>query len=404
MMKGWLRLRSRTWLTAIAGGALAIVLLLAFWPRPEAVDLGEVSLKAMSVSIDEQARTRVHDPYLVSLPMSGRLLRLEADPGDSVIAGETVIARVAPASPGLLDARSREQAAASIRGAQAAVNLARAEVRAAGARLDAARADLRRSEALAGKGLISEATLERSAEEARSAEAGLSAAEAGVRLRDAELSSAQAFAKSFLDGRSADKGAPLIAPVSGQVLRIMQDSEVVMTAGSPILEIGDVAGDLEIICELLSADAVQVRPGMRVVIEDWGGEVPLEGRVARVEPSGFTKFSALGVEEQRVNVIISFTSPASERPTLGAGFRVEAKIVVWEDEAALTAPSAALFRVQDRWSVFVVEGGRAREKTVEVGRNNGIDAEILGGLKEGEWVIVHPADTMKAGRSVTARR
>lgn len=403
-MTGWLRFRSRTWLTAIAGGGLAIVLLLAFWPQSEEVDLGEVSVKAMSVSIDEQARTRVHDPYLVSLPLSGRLLRIEVEPGDAVVAGKTVIARVTPASPGLLDARSREQAAASIRGAQAAVNLARAERDAASARVEAARAALRRSKALSERGLLSEAALERADEEGRRAEAGLSAAEAGVRLREAELASAQAFSKSFLDGRSADRGAPLIAPVSGQVLRVMQDSEAVMSAGSPILEIGDVAGDLEVICELLSADAVQVLPGMRVVIDDWGGEAPLEGRVARVEPSGFTKFSALGVEEQRVNVIISFTSPVSERPTLGAGFRVEAKIVVWEDDAALTAPSAALFRVDDGWSVFVVEGGRARERSVEVGRNNGIDAQILGGLKEGDRVIVHPADTLKAGRTVTARR
>jgi HlyD family secretion protein len=403
-MKAPTNLRSRQWLTILAGIGLALGLVVAFWPRPADVDMAIVERKAMSVTIDEQARTRVRDPYVVSLPLSGRLLRVEAEPGDRVVAGKTVVARVAPAAPGLLDMRSREQASAAIRASEAAVRLARAELQASVARRDRAAAALERARVLGARGLVSDAALDAAREEAEAATASVSAGEASVRLREAELAGARALIASFRNGEGGEVGAPLLAPVSGQILRVLQDSEAVMPAGAAILEIGDVAGDLEVVCELLSADAVRVRPGMRVIIDDWGGDKPLEGEVIRVEPSGFTKFSALGVEEQRVNVVIRFTSPAAVREGLGAGFRVEARVVIWESASALVLPSAGLFRTGPGWAVFVLEGGRVRERPVEVGRNNGVDAEILGGLTEGERIVVHPPESLREGRSVRERR
>ena len=224
-------------------------------------------------------------------------------------------------------------------------------------------------------------------------------------MRTAELDTARA--RLLAPKEEGDPGSSELvirSPVSGQVLRVMQESETVLGAGAPIISIGDPANDLEILTELLSTDAVQVRPGARVMIEDWGGEGDLEGVVDRVEPYGFTKISALGVEEQRVNVIIDFTGPKEKRTGLGHGFRVDVRIVVWEDDQALVAPSSTLFRDDGDWAVFVVEKGRARKRKVKIGRNNGLQAQITDGLVEGETVVEYPGERLSDDGLVAQRR
>ena len=196
---------------------------------------------------------------------------------------------------------------------------------------------------------------------------------------------------------------PLRAPITGRILQVFQKSETTVAAGQSILEIGDISHDLEVIAELLSTDAVQVHAGNRVLVDHWGGETPLEGIVERVEPWGFTKYSALGVEEQRVNTIIRFTTPLEERNALGHGYRVEAQIVVWEDDDALIVPSSALFRSGGDWAVFVADGGKARETPVSIVQNNSIDAAISGGLDAGTPVILYPGTGISDGRHVRAR-
>jgi HlyD family secretion protein len=203
---------------------------------------------------------------------------------------------------------------------------------------------------------------------------------------------------------TSDEPIPLTAPVSGRILQVMQESATTLSAGTPIMEIGDIANDLEIVTELLSTDAVRVSPGDRVVIARWGGPGTLSGVVERVEPWGFTKFSALGVEEQRVKAIIGFSEPRERREKLGHGFRVETEIVIWEAEDALTVPSSALFREDGGWAVLAVEDGRARLRTVEVGHNNGELAEILGGVEAGEQIVLYPGPGLEDGASVQRRQ
>jgi len=320
-----------------------------------------------------------------------------------------------PAPPEALDARSREQAEASVDAALAAVRLARSELNAALADRDLAQTQYDRFKELAPLAATQE-RVDQAERELRAANAAVESAKSSISLREAELARARAQLISFSEtpplsqlpeGDIDDEFqnfVPITAPISGQVLRVIQESEMTLQAGAPILEIGNVSNDLEIVVELLSTDAVQVKPGARVIIEDWGGGEPLEGIVSRVEPGGFTKFSALGVEEQRVNAIVQFKTPRNQRERLGHGYRVETRIVIWEDEDALTVPSASLFRDGAGWAVFAVEGGRARLKPVEVVRNNGTQAAIAAGLSAGEKIILYPGPAIKDGSGVTRRK
>ena len=402
---------SRTVLTVFAVAVVAGAGWIAFRPQPMLVDLAEVSRGAMQVTIDEEGRTRVHDPYIVSTPVAGRLMRVRVDPGDPVTRGETVVAQMRPTNPAALDVRTRAQALAAVSAAEAALRVAQADLNAAMAENDLAQTDLDRTRQLAESGTAAPAALDRARSAARAASARLDTAEAAMSVREAEVANARAQLIGFDDqllagaiGEGTSDDIPLYAPIDGRILRIIQQSETVLPAGAPVMEIGDITSDLEVVVDLISSDAVQVREGDRVLIEDWGGPVILDGRVARIDPFGFTRFSALGVEEQRVGVTVVFESPEEDRGSLGHGFRVEARIVVWEEQDALIVPASALFRNGDGWAVFRVDEGRAVQRAVEIGRMNGIEAEVLGGLEDGETVVIYPSAGLQDGMKVAPRQ
>ncbi|MFV1877117.1 MULTISPECIES: efflux RND transporter periplasmic adaptor subunit [Nioella] len=403
------RRRSRLPLTLGAIVIVAGALTAAFWPQPTLVDLGTVTRGPMMQTIDEEGRTQVRDAYVVSTPVAGRLLRVEVEPGDPVTRGETQVAVMEPLNPAALDISSREQARAAVAAAEAALRVAQADRNAALANQELAQADLERTRTLAASGTVSQAALDRAERAARADDATVDTAEAAIAMREADLDIAQARLISFDDqglwGAIAndDHAIPLMAPADGTILQVIQQSETTLGAGTPIMEIGNIEGDLAVSVALLSTDAVQVSPGDRVIIENWGQPVPLPGVVTRIDPFGTTQYSALGVQEQRVNVQVDFTGPGEDREGLGHGFRVELRIVVWEDENALIVPSAALFRASGGWAVFVVENGTAITRAVEIGHNNGIEAEVLSGLSENETVILYPSAALSEGHSVAQR-
>ncbi|WP_375573255.1 HlyD family efflux transporter periplasmic adaptor subunit [Ahrensia marina] len=402
--------RSRRILTTIVALLIAGALTAAFWPRPTMVDLGEVTRGPMMVTIDEEGRTRVAEAYIVSTPVAGRLQRVQVDPGDPVVRGETVVALMLPTNPAALDVRTREQAQAAVQAAEAALRVARADRNAAIANRDLAQAELSRGEQLAVQQIVSQAALDRARQNLRVSEASVETAVAAIAVREADLANARAQLIGFEDqglataiGNPRSDDIPLYAPADGRILRIMQQSETTLPAGAPIMEIGDVEGELEVVVDLISSDAVQVETGNQVIIDDWGGPSVLAGEVRRIDPFGITQFSALGVEEQRVPVTVALTGPPEDRRALGHGYRVEARIVVWQDDEALRVPSSALFRTGDDWSVFVAENGRAELRTIQIDRNNGIIAEVLDGLAPEDQVVLYPSAAIADGVSIAER-
>lgn len=398
--------KSRNVLMVGVAALVAMALVAAFWPQPTEVDLGTVERGAMRLTVDEEARTQVRDPYVVSTPIAGHLLRVDLQPGDRVIQGETIVARMLPTNPAALDIRTREQARAAIDSARAALRVAEADLNKARSDRDLAQTALERTRKLFEQGNVSQAALERAESAMRSAQAMVDTARAAISMRVADLNNAEANLISFDNigqARSASEAIDLPSPITGVVLRVIRESETILPAGTPVLEIGDTANDLEVVVELLSSDAVRVAVGDPVEIDNWGGEDVLRGTVARIEPFGFTKFSALGVEEQRVNAVIRFTDPPEIRAGLGHGFRVEARIIVWQNEDALIVPSSALFRHETGWAVFVARAGRAVLTPVEAGRNNGIRAQILDGLMDGDEVVLYPSATLVDGARITPR-
>lgn len=404
------RKRSRWGLGLVAVGVIGAALLAAFWPRAIPVDLAQVVKGDLTITINEDGRTRVHEAYVVATPVAGRLLRVGVEPGDAVIQDETVIARMLPTNPSVLDVRTREQARAAVTAAEAALRVARADLNKATADLALAESDLSRAETLVKNERVSAAALDRAKREARVAQAVVDRAEAAISVRTAELSNAQAKLIGFDDRGMASAIAantteeiPLFAPATGRVLQVIQQNETTLSAGAPILEIGDIDGGLEIVAELLSSDAVKATVGDRVEIDKWGGDTPLRGSVDRIDPLGFTKFSALGVEEQRVNVVIAFDDPGATQGRLGHGYRVEVRIVIQEEKDVLIAPTSALYRTLDGWAVFVVENGRISERAVTVSASDGIASSIADGLSEGDAIVAYPSAGLAAGDRVKAR-
>jgi len=389
----------------LVGGALAA----AFWPKPTMVDIGEVTRGTMQLTIDEEGRTRVRDAYIVSTPVAGQLQRVEVQPGDPVIRGETIVAHMRPTNPVALDVRTREQAQSAVTAAEAALRLARADLNAALANRDLADTELTRTEQLVERGISSDAALDRARQSARVMQANVDTAEAAISMREAEITNAQAQLIGFDDPRlaaaigTASDDIPLYAPADGRILRVIQQSETTLSAGAAIMEIGNIENDLEVVVDLLSTDAVQVAVGDPVTIVDWGGPVDLTGEVIRVDPFGITQFSALGVEEQRVNAVIAFVGPTGDYAGLGHGFRVETHIIVWQAEDTMIVPASALFRRRDGWAVFVVVDGLAQLRAIEIGPNNGIEAQVTGGLSEGDRVILYPSSGLTEGMSVAER-
>jgi len=392
-------LRNRKLLAGLA--LVAALLAVGFWPSAASVDLAPVTRGPLRVTVDEEGETRVRDRFVVSAPVAGRALRVELEPGDIVRRGETVVATFLPAAAVPLDARSRAEAEAAVAAARAALGSTRAERERAQAALTLARSELVRHRELAAQRIVSRQALEAKETEARAAEEALRAAEFAVAsaTHQGEMAGAR-----LLPAGATGSARPFAirSPIDGVVLKRLRESEAVVPAGEPLLELGD-PRRLEIVSDLLSTDAVKVRPGAPVLLEQWGGDHPIRARVRRVEPSGFVKVSALGVEEQRVNVVMDFEDPLGAWSALGDGYRVEVRIVVWEGDAVLKVPTSSLFRRGDDWAVFAVSGGRTEMRLVEVGRRNGAFAEVVSGLREGEPVVLHPSDSLRDGSRVMAR-
>ena len=377
----------------VVGGLLAV----ALWPKTAGVELGAVSRGPLMVTIDEEGMTRVRDRFVVSSPVAGRVLRIELEPGDTVRRGQ-VVAHVRAETPPLLDERTRAEAQAAIESARAALGRARAEEQRARATLAQLQRELTRIRELAQNRVVSAQELESREAEAKVAEESVNAAVFAVQAATSALQGAQArLAPPTRD--AAGRVVSVTAPADGVVLKRLRESESVVPPGDPLIEIGD-PHRLEIVVDLLSTDAVRVRRDARTIIEQWGGERQLEARVRRIEPSGFTKISALGVEEQRVNVVLDFVDPAAAWAALGDAYRVEVRIVIWEAAAVLKVPTSALFRQGEKWAVYTVEDGRARRVIVELGHQTGQEAEIVSGLAEGAPVILHPVDTLADGARV----
>lgn len=389
-------------------GVLLLAVLVAgglgygFWPKPVPMDMAEVSRGPLVVSLQEEGRTRVRDRYVISAPIAGYLRRITLEVGDPVTGGQ-VVATLEPLRSTSLDPRSRAEAQARVTAAEAAVKAAEEEVRAAGVDAELARREYDRRKRLCQVECISEEEVERAGAEARRSAARLRSAEFNVEVASSELEAARTalrYAGAAPEGQ--DEQVVIRAPVDGRVLKRYLESEGVVQPGQALLEVGDPAA-IEVEVDVLSADAVGIAPGTRVLLERWGGPEALEARVRRVEPVGFTKVSALGVEEQRVLVIADITSPRELWLRLGDGYRVEARFILWEAEDVLQVPASALFREAGAWAVFTVEEGRARRRGVEVGERNGLSAEIKSGLKAGETVIAHPDNQTHDGLRVRSR-
>ena len=398
------------WRRSILWGTIGLLiaagLVYSFRPRPVPVDLMELSRGRLVVTVDEEGETRVRDIFVVSAPVAGRTRRIEADVGDRVIAHESVIVEIQPTEPSFLDVRGKAQAEAAVRAAESANVLAQAELDRAVADLDFARTEVERARELFRKGTISQRELDEAERTYKTAVAARDRARAALQVQAFELEQARAQLLSpdeTVESKGEGRFIPARAPVTGVILRIPNESERVVMAGEPLAEIGN-PDDLEIVADLLSADAVKVSAGDRVLIDAWGGGRVLEGTVRRVEPFGFTKISALGIEEQRVNVIIDLTSPHEHWDRLGHGYQVETRIVLWENDDVLKLPLTALFRDgEGEWAVFVAKNGRAERRPVKLGRRSGFEAQIVGGLHQGDRVVVHPSDRIADGVLIAAR-
>lgn len=386
--------RAAPWLAAL--GAVA-ALALGLRPAPVEVDAAPVARGPIRVTVEGTGRTRVRDLYVVAAPVPGHLERVARREGDPVRAGETV-AWVAAARPTPLDPRTRAELRARLDAARAAEAEAAAAAARGRATAEQAERDAARARQLAAGGSLSRADAE-GAELARAARAEEARMAASAVRRAAGEAEAARAALAGAEARSGERVA-LRAPASGVVLRVHRESEGPIAAGTPILDVGD-PGQLEAAIELLTTQAVRVRPGAAVELVRWGGDVPLSGRLERVDPAAFTKLSALGVEEQRIHAVV-LPAGAGWAP-LGDGFSVEGRITVSERAGALLVPAAALFRDGERWAVFVVERGRARLRHVELAETTSSEAAVQAGLREGERVVLHPSDRVSEGARVAVR-
>jgi HlyD family secretion protein len=383
---------ARRSVTVLIGSGILALITWALWPQPVPVDMAAIKRGPLEVTVEDEGITRIHDVYTVSSPILGKMLRSPREVGDKVVADKTLVAEIEPVAPTFLDVRSQRVNEAAVHAAQAAVDLAEAKIKEANSQLEFAKSDLRRAEELAASKTISARTLEKAKLDVDSAEAAVASAKATLEVRRRELESAKARLIQPGEANGGERSAVQVrSPIDGVVLKIIAESEQVVQPGAPLIEIGNPA-DLEIAVDFLSRDAVRIKPGAPARIESWGGDKILNARVKRIEPTGFTKVSALGIEEQRVKVILDFTGPESEWRKLGHGYRVIARVVVWHHNDALQVPLGALFREGENWAVFVVADGRAQRRPVKIGQRNLHAARVLGGLKLGEQVVLHPSD------------
>lgn len=388
-------MKKRSRVVIVAVGAVVIVLVIwAFLPEPIKVERGRVQHGSLRVTVDEEAETRVHDRFEIATPVTGRLRRIQLHAADPVEIGQT-LAQIEPIP---LDPRERAELLARVESAQASQHEAEALVELTRVEHEQAKRNRQRASKLAASGVISHADLELAETAEANSEKAVKAANFKARAADYQVQ----VATAGLVALAAERGdrprlVSLLSPITGQVLRLLQQSERVVTAGTPILQVGH-ASELEIVSDVLSTQAVKVKPGDPVMVENWGGDGTLRARVRTVESSGFTKISALGVEEQRVNIVMDFTDSPGR---LGDGYRVDIRIVVWQGNGVLIVPASALFRRGEGWSVFAIEKGRAHTRDVAVGHRNALQAEVIEGLADGAEVILHPGNQVSEGIRVS---
>jgi HlyD family secretion protein len=393
--------RNTLWMAG-AGAVVLALLAWAFAPRPVAVEVATATVGPYEQSIVEDGRTRVRDRYVVTAPLAGRLARITLREGDTVAAGD-MVASLAPDLSPMLDERTRREQQTRVEVAEALVLRADASVQRAKVALDVARSELRRTEQLAGQNFIAPAKAESDRLSLEAAQKDLDAALQGRHAASHELETARAALLVSRQPAGQVASFPLRSPVAGRVLKVVQPSETTVALGAPVLEVGDIS-QLKIVTELLTTDAVQTRPGAQVRIERWGSPGTLDGRVRLIEPAAFTKVSALGIEEQRVNVLVDITSPASSWRVLGDGYRVGVRIVTVAQPAVLRVPVSAVFPLPgEGMAVFAVSDGRARLVPVELGGRNGAQAWVRSGLRAGAEVIIYPPASLVDGARVDKR-
>ena len=389
-------------ISIVVVGLIAAGLIWFAWPRPLPVDLATVTKGPIEVTADDDGKTHVRHIYTVSAPIAGKVLRIshpvgEQGPslhvGDQVTANETVVALMQPTPPSFIDVRSHDQLEAEVVAADAFIQQQEAEVRRLQAALDFSRTEFERAKTLSRTQSISAQAFDKAKFDLDTNEAALASAKAQVDVRRSLRAS---LAARLIDPTNTAAATEpvccvrVLAPASGRILKIIQDSEAVVLPGAPLVDIGNPL-DLEVVADLLSTDAVQIKVGASVRIDGWGGAA-IKGRVVRVDPAGFLKVSALGIEEQRVRVTIDFADPPEAWSRLGHDYRVIVHVVIWSADDAFTVPISALFRKGDDWAAFAVENGRARTAIVKIGHRNNRVAEVLGGLAAGSRVVVHPSD------------
>ncbi|MGY3479284.1 efflux RND transporter periplasmic adaptor subunit [Bradyrhizobium ottawaense] len=408
---------SANWTKRFIGAALlaAIASGLAWfaWPRPVLVDLATLAKGPIEVTADDDGKTHVRHVYTVSAPIAGKVLRIshplgEQGPslhvGDEVTANQTVVALMQPTLPGFIDVRSRDQLQAEVLAADAAIQQQEAEVKRIEAALDFSRTEFQRAQTLLRTQSTSAQAFDKAKFEVATNEAALASAKAQIEMRRAVRTS---LAARLMDPANAAPSAEpmccvrVLAPASGRVLKIIQDSEATVLPGTSLIDIGNPL-DLEVVADLLSIDAVQIKVGAPVRIDGWGGQ-PIRGKVVRVDPAGFLKLSALGIEEQRVRVTIDFSDPPENWASLGHDYRVVVHVTTWSAQDALSVPVSALFRRGDQWAVFVDQNGRARTTLVQIGHRNNRLAEVLSGLVAGDRVVLHPSDRISDETRIAQR-
>ncbi|BCN93167.1 membrane protein [Thiomicrorhabdus immobilis] len=387
----------------IVGLVITGLLVWGFWPKPVMVETTQVHRAPLTVGIEEDGRTRVIDRYVILAPVNGMTCQMKLHVGDTVTQGENLLG-ITPLRSQVLDSRSRAQAEAQVSAAKSAVQAAQAQANSAKAAAQLAQEKFQRYQPLLSKGLISQETHDEAKTASLTANANMRSANFAVEVAKYELQAAMTtlqFSAIQPDKQQQERVA-VNSPITGKILKVERKCEGPVMTGEALLEVGDPTA-LEVEVDVLSADAVRIKPGMKVLFDRWGGDHPLEGVVRLIEPVGFTKISALGVEEQRVWVISNFTSPSEEWQRLGDGYRVDAKFVLWHEDDVLQVPSSALFRYQDGWAVFSIEDNVAKRKPVKIGQRNGLSVQILSGLVEGEKLINHPSDAVDDGVKVKQR-
>jgi HlyD family secretion protein len=383
----------------LGGIGVVAAITVAWMPRPVPAEIATATRGPLRVTVDEDGQARVKDRYVVSAPLAGTVGRIARDPGDPIQQGD-VLARIAPVAPALLDVRARTTAQARLQQSLAAQQQSQVQIDRAKTAFEGAREEAERQRQLVKRGAGVAAALDQAELAERRAAHELDATRFGARVSEYEVEMARAALERMPGGGGGGAQLDVPSPINGRVLKVLHKSEGVVQPGTALVEVGD-PDALEVAVDVLTSDAARIRAGAPVTLDRWGGP-DLEGRVRRIEPSAFTRLSALGVEEQRVNLLVDLTSPRSAWAALGDGYRVEAHIVVWDGSEVVRVPTSALFRAGDKWALFRVEGGRAKLTSVNIGHRTAREAEVISGVNAGDRVVAHPSDRITDGIRVAA--